>query len=100
MKALNPQGGSLQGVRILDMATVLAGPAGATLCADHGADVVKLELPDGSDALRHMQPVWRASASITGLASWRTCMLASSGWPSDSTPGPSRNFCDTGSRLR
>lgn len=57
MKALNPQGGSLQGVRILDMATVLAGPAGATLCADHGADVVKLELPDGSDALRHMQPV-------------------------------------------
>ncbi|MFJ4291812.1 CaiB/BaiF CoA transferase family protein [Cupriavidus sp. NPDC089707] len=57
MKANNPQGGALQGVRILDMATVLAGPAGATLCADHGADVVKLELPDGSDALRHMQPV-------------------------------------------
>ena len=49
--------GALSGVRILDMATVLAGPAGATLCADHGADVVKLELPDGSDALRQMQPV-------------------------------------------
>lgn len=39
------------------MATVLAAPSGATLCADHGADVVKLELPDGSDALRHMQPI-------------------------------------------
>nr|WP_253252324.1 CoA transferase [Variovorax boronicumulans] len=39
------------------MATVLAGPAGATMCADHGADVIKLELPDGSDALRHMQPI-------------------------------------------
>lgn len=49
--------GALSGVCILDMATVLAGPAGATLCADHGADVVKLELPDGSDALRHLQPV-------------------------------------------
>ncbi|MCC2595405.1 CoA transferase [Pusillimonas sp. MFBS29] len=49
--------GALSGVRILDMATVLAGPAGATLCADHGADVVKLELPDGSDALRTLQPV-------------------------------------------
>ena len=49
--------GSLSGVRILDMATVLAAPIGATLCADHGAEVVKLELPDGSDALRGLQPV-------------------------------------------
>jgi crotonobetainyl-CoA:carnitine CoA-transferase CaiB-like acyl-CoA transferase len=49
--------GALAGVRILDMATVLAAPMGATLCADHGADVVKLELPDGSDALRGLQPV-------------------------------------------
>ena len=49
--------GALAGVRILDMATVLAAPLGATLCADHGADVVKLELPDGSDALRGLQPV-------------------------------------------
>lgn len=57
MKTTTTLGGALQGVRILDMATVLAGPSGATLCGDHGADVVKLELPDGSDALRHMQPV-------------------------------------------
>jgi crotonobetainyl-CoA:carnitine CoA-transferase CaiB-like acyl-CoA transferase len=57
VNATTIQRGALGGVRILDMATVLAGPAGATLCADHGADVVKLELPDGSDALRHMQPV-------------------------------------------
>ena len=49
--------GSLSGVRILDMATVLAGPTGATLCADHGAEVLKLELPDGSDALRGLNPV-------------------------------------------
>ena len=57
MNPIPKNAGALAGVRILDMATVLAGPAGATLCADHGADVVKLELPDGSDALRHMQPV-------------------------------------------
>lgn len=49
--------GSLSGVRILDMATVLAAPFGATLCADLGAEVIKLELPDGSDALRGLQPV-------------------------------------------
>ena len=57
MNNTNPSTGALAGVRILDMATVLAAPSGATLCADHGADVVKLELPDGSDALRHMQPI-------------------------------------------
>lgn len=54
----------LQGVRILDMATVVAAPLGATLCADLGADTVKLELPDGRDPLRSLapivdgQPVW------------------------------------------
>lgn len=57
MKQPLPATGALHGVRILDMATVLAGPAGATLCADHGAEVIKLELPDGSDALRTLQPV-------------------------------------------
>jgi crotonobetainyl-CoA:carnitine CoA-transferase CaiB-like acyl-CoA transferase len=49
--------GALTGVRILDMATVLAAPFGATLCADHGAEVVKLELPEGSDPLRTLNPV-------------------------------------------
>lgn len=49
--------GALTGIRILDMATVVAAPFGATLCADQGADVIKLELPDGSDALRGLQPI-------------------------------------------
>lgn len=49
--------GPLDGVRILDLATVLAGPFGAALCADLGAEVLKIELPDGSDALRQLQPV-------------------------------------------
>lgn len=53
----SPPRGPLAGVRILDMATVLAAPFGATLCADQGADVMKLELPDGSDPLRFLQPV-------------------------------------------
>jgi crotonobetainyl-CoA:carnitine CoA-transferase CaiB-like acyl-CoA transferase len=47
----------LQGVRILDMATVLAAPFAATLCGDMGAEVVKLELPAGNDALRGLAPV-------------------------------------------
>ncbi len=52
----NP-GNPLRGVRILDMATVLAAPFSATLCGDMGADVVKLELPQGNDALRGLAPV-------------------------------------------
>lgn len=49
--------GPLVGVRILDMATVIAAPFSSALCADLGAEVVKLELPDGSDSLRGLAPV-------------------------------------------
>lgn len=54
MTSLPP--GVLNGVRILDMATVVAAPFAASLCADLGAEVVKLELPDGSDTLRGLAP--------------------------------------------
>jgi crotonobetainyl-CoA:carnitine CoA-transferase CaiB-like acyl-CoA transferase len=46
----------LQDVRILDLSTVIAAPFAATLCADLGAAVTKIELPDGSDALRGLAP--------------------------------------------
>ncbi len=52
-----PHPGPLAGVRIVDMATVLAAPFSASLCADLGAEVIKIELPDGSDALRGLAPV-------------------------------------------
>ena len=57
MNATQGQGYPLRGVRILDMATVLAAPFSATLCGDMGAEVVKLELPQGNDALRGLAPV-------------------------------------------
>jgi crotonobetainyl-CoA:carnitine CoA-transferase CaiB-like acyl-CoA transferase len=57
----------LRGVRILDMATVLAAPFAATLCGDMGADVVKLELPQGNDALRGLAPVHEGHALF-----WKT----------------------------
>lgn len=46
----------LEGIRIIDFSTVLAAPFSATLCADLGAQVTKIELPDGSDALRGLAP--------------------------------------------
>lgn len=45
----------LEGVRVLDIATMLAGPYAATLLGDLGADVVKVESHYGDDS-RHLGP--------------------------------------------
>jgi len=47
---------SLEGLRVLDISNVIAGPFAAALLADFGADVVKAELPGGGDALRALPP--------------------------------------------
>ncbi|MFQ5666621.1 MAG: CaiB/BaiF CoA transferase family protein [Candidatus Binatia bacterium] len=47
--------GALDGIRVLDMATMLAGPYGATLLGDLGADVIKVESFRGDDS-RHLGP--------------------------------------------
>jgi crotonobetainyl-CoA:carnitine CoA-transferase CaiB-like acyl-CoA transferase len=48
--------GPLAGLRILDISTVIAGPFAATMMADLGADVLKVEMPGGGDALRRLAP--------------------------------------------
>lgn len=47
--------GPLTGLRVLDVATMLAGPYGATLLGDMGADVIKVESTFGDDS-RHLGP--------------------------------------------
>lgn len=51
-------GGPLAGLRVLDTATLYAGPLIATLLADHGADVVKVEPPGGDDYRHHPGRMW------------------------------------------
>lgn len=43
---------ALHGVKVLDLASLLAGPLIATTLGDYGADVVKVEHPRGDDARR------------------------------------------------
>lgn len=50
--------GPLTGVKILDISTMIAAPFGATLLADLGADVTKVELPNKGDTLRTVGP-WK-----------------------------------------
>ena len=46
----------LEGVRVLDLSRMLAGPFGSMLLADMGAEVIKIEEPDGGDPMRVMGP--------------------------------------------
>jgi crotonobetainyl-CoA:carnitine CoA-transferase CaiB-like acyl-CoA transferase len=44
------------GIRVLDLSRMLAGPYGSLLLADMGAEVIKIEDPDGGDPMRTMGP--------------------------------------------
>jgi CoA:oxalate CoA-transferase len=52
--------GPLNGVKVLDLSEGIAGPFCAKLFADYGADVIKVEPPEG-DFARHIIPVQKPS---------------------------------------
>lgn len=60
--------GPLDGIRVLDCTQMMAGPFCTMLLADMGADVVKIEKPDGDDIRRFGPPfVNGESAAFLGI---------------------------------
>lgn len=52
----------LDGVRVLDLSRILAGPWATQVLADFGAEVIKIERPQGGDDTRQWGPPWLVGA--------------------------------------
>lgn len=55
--------GPLAGLKVVEFGSLLAGPYAARLLAEYGAEVIKVESPDGGDPLR----IWRVVHEGTSL---------------------------------
>ncbi|MBB3540756.1 MULTISPECIES: CaiB/BaiF CoA-transferase family protein [unclassified Rhizobium] len=63
-----PQKPPLSGIRVIELARVLAGPWAGQMLADLGADVIKVENPDGGDDTRHWGPPFVEGANGENLS--------------------------------
>jgi succinate--hydroxymethylglutarate CoA-transferase len=61
----------LSGIKVVDFSRFFAGPYCAQLLGDLGADVIKVELPDGGDPLRVQGPPYHHGNGITYYATNR-----------------------------
>jgi len=52
----NKKPGPLSGLRVLEVCTLLFGPAGPSFLAGLGAEVIKIELPPAGDVTRSLNP--------------------------------------------
>jgi len=63
----------LEGVRVLDLSRVLAGPWCTQLLADLGAVVTKIERPGAGDDTRHWGPPWHGEGDSRVAAYFLSC---------------------------
>lgn len=62
---------ALKGLRVLDIATFVAAPFCGTILADFGAEVIKIEQPDGGDSLRRFGTITECGDSLVWLSEAR-----------------------------
>ncbi|MBK3495508.1 CoA transferase [Viridibacillus sp. YIM B01967] len=63
--------GALENIRIIDLSRVLAGPYCTMILGDLGAEVIKIEDPDGGDETRKWGPPFQADVSAYYLTANR-----------------------------
>jgi len=63
----------LEGIKVLDLSRVLAGPWCTQLLADLGAEVTKIERPGAGDDTRHWGPPWHGEGEERVAAYFLSC---------------------------
>ncbi|HEY0233036.1 MAG TPA: CoA transferase [Dokdonella sp.] len=59
--------GPLSGIRVLDLSAYIAGPYGCTMLADQGAEVIKIEPPDGDNLRKYPSTLETESRAFLGV---------------------------------
>jgi len=60
--------GPLEGVKIIDLSTIVSGPLAGSLLGDQGADVIKIESPNRPDNARFMGPIRGENGALFAAA--------------------------------
>src|SRR3989304_5551436 len=52
----------LKGIKVIELGTLIAGPSCARVLAEFGAEVIKIESPDGGDQLRQWRKMYKGTS--------------------------------------
>ncbi|MDU2611274.1 MAG: CoA transferase, partial [Pseudomonas aeruginosa] len=69
MRTLQPDGHRMEhspkplaGLKVVELGTLIAGPFASRICAEFGAEVIKIESPDGGDPLRKWHKLYEGTS--------------------------------------